>query len=271
MPSARDNEADAYKSVRALDRGLLVLDALAEHGWLSPAEIYRYTGVDRGTIYRLLHTLERRGYVVRRPQEARYFLSPKIRRLSLAIDDDDTHVMLVSAPLRRLVERVKWPSDFAMLAGGRLSIVDSTHRFTTLSFYRSVIGLSRPVMRSSLGRAILGGMSEAERENAIEEILRADGPDAAEVREPRAVQAVVDAFSRRGYALSVGESTPDVSAIALPVRASGHVVGSINIMVFRSIFKLDVAEAEYLPELRRCVAEVEAAFEQAGTQASPAA
>jgi len=250
-----------YTEVRALERGLTLIEALGEIGWSGPADLARHTGIDRSTIYRLLSTMVGAGFVVRRPQDSKYFLSSKFRALSFGIQDQDRRALLVSEPLKDLVHEIKWPSDFVMLTAGRLVIIDSNHPQTTMTFYRAVIGQTRPILRSSLGRAMLAAMSEEELQNAIQTILLADGPDAEEVRDRAAVGAVIETTRERGYALSIGELTPEVTAIALPVMSGGTVAGAINVVFFSSAFKMAQVET-YLDALRRCVTRVEQAFMQ---------
>ncbi len=249
-----------YPDVRALDRGLILIEALAEFGWAGPSELAKITGIDRSTIYRLLSTLMRRGFILHRKQDSKYFLSPSFKALSYGVQDFDERMLLVSGPLRNLVEEIKWPSDFAVLKAGRLVIIDSNHPQTTLTFYRSVLGQARPILRSSLGRAMLAAMSGQQRREAIETIIASGGADADEVRDEKIVTRVVEDTRERGYALSIGELTPKIAAIALPVRSREMVLGAVNIVFFSAAFKPEAVET-YLAALRQCVERIEQAFQ----------
>jgi IclR family transcriptional regulator, mhp operon transcriptional activator len=248
-----------YRDVRALERGLALIDSLAERGWMGPSELAHHTGIDRATIYRLLSTLLRTGFVVRRDQDRKYFLSSKIRALSFSVQERDARSLLVAEPLRELVEEIKWPSDFAVLEGGQLVIIGSNHPLTTMTFYRSIVGQTRPILRSALGRAILAAMSESEREEALETIALAGTSDAVDITDRAAVNKLVDHTRQRGYALSIGEVNDQVSAIALPVFAKKRVAGAINIVFFRSTFHISWV-GRYLEPLQRCVRKVEDSF-----------
>jgi IclR family transcriptional regulator, mhp operon transcriptional activator len=254
------SEGNPYPDVRALERGLALLEAMGEFGWLGPTELARRTGIDRATVYRLLSTLVHAGYVVHRSRDAKYFLSSKIRSLALSIQEQDARALLVSQPLRELVDEIKWPSDFAVLAAGQLVIVDSNHLFTTLTFYRSVFGQTRPVLRTSLGRAILAAMSDAELDEALETIVLAGGPDANDVADRAKVRSIVAETRQRGFALASGEAADNVSAIALPVISKGRVAGAINVIFFRKSFSVENA-IRYLEPLRCCIKKVETAFD----------
>ena len=254
-----ERDTNPYSDVRALERGLALIEALAEHGWLGPSELERRTGINRTTIYRLLATLENTGFVVRDPQRAKFFLSAKMQIIGSSVRAGDEFAMLVRDPLNELVEEIKWPSDFAVLDRGQLMIVGCTHSLTTMSFFRSSVGQTRPVVRSSLGRAMLAAMSADELAQAVNSIMMAGGSDAEEIGAGKSLENALEVTRMRGYALSLGEADDRTSAIALPVLSCGKVIGAINIIFFRSTFRIEWAD-RYLHPLRTCVAKVEAAL-----------
>ena len=53
------------KRIRALERGLAVIEHLARHGLSTLAELRRATGLSNATLFRLLETLQDRGWVRR--------------------------------------------------------------------------------------------------------------------------------------------------------------------------------------------------------------
>lgn len=61
----------------SLNHALKVLDLLSVRDQLGVSEISRITGYDKSSVYKMLYTLEHRGYVIKTP-EARYGLSGKL-------------------------------------------------------------------------------------------------------------------------------------------------------------------------------------------------
>jgi len=249
-----------YKEVRALKRALELINALGEIGWAGPTTLAEHTGINRSTIYRLMTTLVEAGFVVRREQDSKYYLSSHLWSLCKGMRDEDALSLLTSGPLTRLTQTIKWPSDFAILEAGRLVIVNSTHPHTTMTFYRSVISQSRPILRSALGKAIIAAMSPEDRADTIKMILSSDSPDASDFRDPKLLENIIEDVRVRGYALSTSEAAEGIKAIALPIKVDGKVYGAVNIVIFRSAFKLQQVEAEFLEPLRKCVEEIETAF-----------
>src|ERR1700694_3492490 len=70
-----ENEEKGTDGVRAVDRALAVLLAFtANDDELSAVEIARRVGLSRPTLYRLLYTLERRGFIVSVAEPERFRL-----------------------------------------------------------------------------------------------------------------------------------------------------------------------------------------------------
>jgi len=234
-----------YPPVRALDRGLKLIEQLSESGWSTPQSLSRTTGIDRSTVYRMLSTLVNAGYVARRGDDGQFVLSGKLREIASGVRQDDQLIGIISPLLVTLVNKVFWPSDFGILSGGRLRIVASSHHLTSMTIFRGLVGKERSVVSSALGRAILTAMSEPERELA----LTALGTpfDRAEV--DRAVTATREA----GYASAIGTTVAKISAIALPVNVGDRVVGAINLVFFRSALSPTQAATKHLEQLRATV------------------
>jgi len=61
-------------TITAVDRSLRVLEVLAEHPGISITDIATLTGNTRSLVFRILFTLERRGYVIKDPVQRTYTL-----------------------------------------------------------------------------------------------------------------------------------------------------------------------------------------------------
>ncbi|AMS45505.1 hypothetical protein AA2016_6615 (plasmid) [Aminobacter aminovorans] len=244
--------ADAYKDVRALARGLKVIEAIGTLGWVKPGALSNYTGIDRTTVYRLLSTLADSGYVTRRDEDGAVNLSWKLLQITSNLRGDDLLGQIVTKHLSRLTEIIKWPSDFAMLSGGELQIKVSTHNMSPMSLHRGMIGRGRPLLRSALGKAMLSAMSEEELRETLNITRRLEGQDAKDARSQIMVRRVLEEVRTKGYASAMGTTEANISAIALPISTARGVLGAINIIFFRSALTTEEAAKSYLADLRRC-------------------
>ena len=63
------------KRIRALERGLIVVEYLSNHGLSTLADLRRATGLTNATLLRILASLQDRGWVRRNIVEGRYELA----------------------------------------------------------------------------------------------------------------------------------------------------------------------------------------------------
>ncbi len=248
---------NVYKEVRSLVRGLSVLEALGGQGWVKLGSLSRSADIDRSTTYRLVDTLVRLGYLMRRREDGAVALTSKIAKIADGVHNDDIIAQRVAPFLRQLTSNVLWPSDFASLMGGVLTIQASTHRMSPMSIHRKMLGKSPTLTRSALGRAILSAMEPNEIDAALM-IARQAAPDDAYDR--KTINRIVRDVRKLGYASSAGEVESKISAIAVPVHFHDRVVGAVNIVFFRSVMSPRAAAERYLNPLRECVRNAERAL-----------
>jgi IclR family transcriptional regulator, mhp operon transcriptional activator len=98
------------KTIRALERGLQVLDALRANRILPLQDLHRVTRIPKPTLLRILQTLDRAGLVSRRLADGHYRLSTHTG-VGRKRDRYDRVAEAAAPVLFRLCEQVKWPSD----------------------------------------------------------------------------------------------------------------------------------------------------------------
>src|ERR1700752_2878228 len=112
-----------------LDRSLDVLELLAERGEAGAGELVHGLGAPRASVYRLLATLQARGYVERVPGSRKYRVGLALR--SLAARSTGSLVVTLAAPaladLRALTGET---TNVGVLTNGRIlyaSTLDGLH------------------------------------------------------------------------------------------------------------------------------------------------
>lgn len=249
-----------YRPIRALQRGLLVLETLNLMGRARPSELAKATGLDRTTVYRILATLRQQDMVAASASDDTYVLTSRVRRLSEGFTDQDAVTLVVAPALGRLLPDVLWPSDYATFVDGRMVIQETSHRYSAFSIHRQMIGRARPVFNSALGRAVLAASAPDARATLLD-VIRASSPEEAEAASrPDLVKSLVEDFEKLGYAWSIGGTEARINAIALPVKVGDRVYGAVNIVFFRSALTVDEAARRYLPALARTVADISEQF-----------
>ena len=110
------------KSIRSLERGLYVLQALQEQPISSLHDVYRFTGIPKPTLLRILHTLEQAGVVSRRLADGQYRISANQSHLTRKPDRYDRVAEAAAPVLDRLCRKISWPSDLMVPAGDHMEI-----------------------------------------------------------------------------------------------------------------------------------------------------
>ncbi len=246
-----------HRSVRSLSRGLALVRELNVTGPSSAQALAARTGLNRTTCYRLLQTLRQDGFVTFDAKSALFGLTAQVRMLSDGVSTRDLSSQAALPPMFTLLEEVSWPSDFAVFELGFAMIQESTHSFSPFSIHRSMVGRRRSLVRSALGRAILSTASPALRREMLDIAASFAPEDAALARDRTFINRMVSRTRRDGYASSVGETEPGISAIALPIAGSGPVLGSLNIVFFSSAMTPEIAAKRYLRAMRRAVKDID--------------
>ncbi len=255
-----DSAASPYQEIRAVARAIEVLEAAADLGTVKIGELASYSGIDRATLYRLVHTLKRKGYLKRRSEDGAISLTERILQIADGVRYDDVATQVVSPFMKHLTEAVLWPSDFATLLAGRITIQASSHRYSPMSVHRRLVGKTRPLFRSALGLAYLSALNRNDLLHILDVSSRVGLTDPRDLAARKDIDQRIDAVHRKGYAESVGLVEENIRAIALPVRLGRKPVGAMNIVFFRSALTPAAAADAYLNQLRDTVARAETAL-----------
>jgi len=246
-----------HRSVRSLSRGLALIRELNVSGPLSVLQLAQRSGLHRTTCYRLLQTLQADGFVTFDRASASFGLTAQVRTLSEGVSTRDLSSQAALPPMVTLLNEVSWPSDFGVFDQGTVLIHESTHSFSPLAVHRSMVGRRRPFLRSALGRAILSAAAPALRREMLEIVAASVPEEAAMARDRRLVDRLASRTKKAGYAASIGETEPGISAIALPIAGRGPVLGSLNLVFFSSAMTPEVAARRYLRHMKKAVQAIE--------------
>lgn len=242
----------AHKPIRAVTRGLELLEALNRHGTATALVLSRETGIPRATIYRLLETMVQSGHLAAMGE--RYTLRLRVRALSDGFEDEAWIAEIAAPALLALTARIRWPCDVGTLEGMAMVIRETTHRVAPFSIDRAMLGRRLPMLESSMGQAYLAFCPPAERA-ALLGMLGAPAGFARRLGEAR----------RRGYALRAGGGPwPHTGSIALPIMAEGRVLGCVNAIWMARAVPPEEGIRQCLEPLRETAARIEAAIAAAG-------
>jgi len=214
--------AQGAEGVRAVERALDVLSAFSPGGdGLSVADLLKRVGLSRPTVYRLLHTLEKKGFVVSEGEPQRFRLGPGVARLA--------HVWSSSldlATVARPVMQEAWTTTSETVAlfvpRGEMRLCVAEMQSPQALSYRRGVGYSERLVRGASGRAILAFTPLAPGQ--LEAYAAGTNADIGWLRDQLAVAR------ERGYAMGHNELIQGAYAVAAPFfDGRGHVAGSLGV------------------------------------------
>jgi len=192
---------------QTLDRGLLILEQLAVAGTPQPVmAIAASVGLHRSIAYRLLRTLEDRGFV-ERDEAGRFALGLTVSLLARGVRT--TLQAAAVAGLTPLVERLGCTGFLVVRSGDDAVTLTSVEPRDVPSHVTRQPGTRHPVGRGAPGLAL----------------LQADPPTADD--RPELVAA-----RHRGWAVSDGEVLPGVRSVSAPVLDGERQVRSALAVVY---------------------------------------
>jgi DNA-binding IclR family transcriptional regulator len=199
---------DAEYKVAAVERALAILEAFTgERIRMSLAELIQATSLSKTTVLRLIQSLEDHGLIARTPDE-KYCVGSRSLQLANLHQLSFEPMELIVPTLRTLVARTEESAAFNVRNGeNRVCVyrIDSPHRIRDHVQLGDIIPLDQ---------------------GAAGHVIRAFSG---------ARGASYDAIRRRGFALTVGEVTPDTAALAAPIfQAGDRLLGSIAVSGPRS-------------------------------------
>lgn len=250
-----------YKKSQSLARGLALLQALSTFasGAASISELSRATGIHRTTVKRLLQTLMEEGYITCSPSDNSYRLGYQVRQLGEGFKDEDWVTEIATPAIGDLLQHTLWPSDLCTLDGSAMIIRETTHRFSSLSFHRSMVRRRLPLLTTAAGRAYFCFCSEEERQQLLALIKLESTPQSQLAEDPVFLRQLIDKTQRRGYASNEGDWGKEsrIAAIALPVFYQNRVLSTINLVFLKKVLTPEAAAARYLSYLKETVAKIE--------------
>jgi DNA-binding IclR family transcriptional regulator len=231
---------------KTADQVLAVLEAVAEHGPVTPTELARRLRMHRTVVHRSLATLHRRGFV-RRGADG---YVPGVANLRIA-QRVEPHLLAAARPvLERLAHDHGETFILSVPDGGDAVQVDQavgSRHFVSVQIAR---GFRHPLARGASGRAILAFLGEDEAERAA-----ARAGDAA-----GALRRQLGEIRRAGYAVSHDELSESVHGLSVPVKARGAVVASLGV-VLPSVRAAQLLE--FVPVMKRAAASIGQGFGRA--------
>lgn len=212
-----DEMAEDRQFASTLARGLEILHCFtARETQLGNAELVARTGMPKATISRFTYTLMRLGYLRINRLNNKYQLGSAVLSLGYPLLAS-LNIRQIARPfMRELADHIRGSVSLGMR--DRLSVVylESSRSAAPMS-HPPDVGLSYPIARTAMGRALIAASSREGRTALLNEI-KVRTPDDWNIFHAR-IEESIQEFHERGFCTSYGDLRRDTHAVAVPMRA----------------------------------------------------
>lgn len=237
----RTQSDDVY--LKTVDRALeMLLQFNEEHPEWSSSELATALDLHRSVVYRSLMTLERRGFVQRVDGSGRFRLGPKLLELGNVVLSDIDLRQAAHPEMVRLARETGESVFLTVVSGDESVCID---RVDTSQPVRVTldIGGRYPLHAGASNKLLLAYLPAETRREIIARGLPAYTSNT--ITDPDILERDLALIRRQGWVFTVGELTPEVAAIGVPVRDSNReLVAALSIAGPVSRF-----QQERLPQL----------------------
>jgi IclR family mhp operon transcriptional activator len=262
------------ETMRGLERGLRVLEALEAQPISSLHELHLATGIPKPSLLRVLQTLER-FHLVSRRLDGRYRTSTNLTSRPRRHAQHERVAEAAAPVLDRLCQTVSWPSDLLVPSGDHMLIAETSRTRTPFPIGGPArIGVHVNWLLSAVGRVYLAYCPERERERVLRRLRRSDRLEDGLAKEPRQLDKILAETRKRGYGVRVpgfvataqGTVFRDagLAAIAVPLLDRSRVHGSINVIWVETACTVEDFAKRHLADLQGAAQEIVASLRAVG-------
>ncbi len=250
-------KATAPKQVLVLHKTLDILETIKqESAGMGLADIARSVAMPKPTVYRILATLEIRGYLDRRSNGS-YRISEKL--FSLQTDVSWAQRLLQVAPpvLQQLANACRETVNLGSLDGGEVVVIATVESPQSIRM-ASKVGNRRCVHTTALGKMLLSCLSD----DAIRRIVQLKGlPRLTQnsITSQTAMLTEIHRIRRVKYAIDNQENEIEGRCVAMQIPGKGDMLAALSIS--GPVFRMDLKKVRsLLPKLKESCAQIEAAI-----------
>lgn len=232
--------------VAALDRGLELLEHLAERPDSGVSDLARLSGSTKSQAFRILRTLERRGFVRKDPETRTYALG--YRPLFLAERIERQAILLRSArPHMRALARETGENVHLIAREGLNSMCIALEESDQPLRLYAAVGRRGPLHAGGGSTVLLAHASDEVREAVLGEALETYTPKT--ITDPDRLRALLHTIRERGWHEADEDVDPGAYALSVPIHDhAGAVVAALSVAGPKSRLT-DAARAAHLDAL----------------------
>lgn len=229
MAEREENGDRAGRTTRTLVRGLTLLELISNGtGGVTVTELSARSGLDKGTVSRLLATLRDAGWAHQSDDDRRYRLAGKALALANGSHNQVDLQSIATPALAHLRDEWDEAVHLGRIEGGDVVYVarlEPTSAVRVVSF----VGQRVPMHSSAMGRAFLAALPDQQMVRTVQGLRLAQRTPRTITSRPALVKEL-RACTERGFAIDNEEDNLEVICIGSAITdATGQPVAAISV------------------------------------------
>lgn len=219
-------------SIQTVSNALRLLEAFSEEDDLGVSELSRLLGLHKNNVFRLLATLEERGYIEQISTSERYRLGVRCLELGRSFSSGRTLLSSARPILEELAGSTEESVHLGVLRGFEVVHLDAEvpRRLITSA---SRVGMRLPAHCTALGKVLLGCGDGDRLEKFDVKVVSIEGLDARTSQTIKDREKFIDelrSVTVQGYAVDLEECELGLLCVAAPVLDhTGQVVAALSV------------------------------------------
>lgn len=206
----------ASPTIQSLERGLEILSIIARTGSpMSLNDIAAQFTIDRSSVFRLINTLVKKGFVQQDEETKRYTLGYKVLELSGFFNEHSNIERLIRPILKRVVAATHQNTHLAVLDHSEVVFLAVEQPRDRITLNLSV-GNREPTIATALGKAMLAFMDDGELDDILSKARFIKYTDNT-IETPEKLMEVLKHARINRVAYDNEEYKPGIVCVAAPV------------------------------------------------------
>ena len=218
------------KPIQSLDRGLVLLEAVADAQHpVSLSELTPVLGIDRSSVFRLVNTLVRRGFLVQEADSKRYMLGSSIWRLASLFRFENVLLQVARPHVDALAADTGETTHVAIRQGAKAVLIERQLTANVLGVTGAGLGTAVSLHSTGVGKALIADFNH----DHLVQVLGGEKLPRFTRHTLVSAAKLADACKGArvcGYAVDDEEEHEGVRCIGAPIRdVSGQIVAAVGI------------------------------------------
>ena len=241
-------ESIERESSSSLARGLSVLECFgqAKRNRYTLSELTKQLNMPKSSIFRILKTLVRMGYLRYEEHSKHYYLGVRVLSLGFALLQGMEIREIARPYMEMLSHECNKTVNLAILDGLDIVYVERVSVWS-IRAYNIGVGSRLHLWSSAVGKAVLSYLDPS----MVSQMLKRATKDGVFTGDEETFMNTLADVRKNGFAENNQEQRQGIMAIAVPIFSSKGITGAINLIAEPEDVSIDVLKMDYAPKLMK--------------------